>query len=322
MNTLSLVRHPTQSPQPEPGLEPHPLTPSIDNASRQLESQFTQLLIQCMREASMGDPLIPEGNTTYRDFYDHYLASTLSNGPGIGLQQMIRQSLERFHTTQTSALKESNEAPLVRPKPVRRAVASYIRTQRASSVEPSATFRHSCDEIQRSAEEDPHNFKPGTAEHFVAKLWPHAQRAAKELGVDPRVLVAQAALETGWGLHVPQQGQGQASNNLFGIKATGWAGKQMSAMTQEYENESLQQTQANFRAYPSTAESFIDYVRLLKDNPRYQQVLRAGKNIQRFASELQHAGYASDPHYAQKLTAIAHGPIIHRVLQSFIVALR
>lgn len=155
---------------------------------------------------------------------------------------------------------------------------------------------------------------PRSPEGFVAKVWPHAQQAARELGVDPRALVAQAALETGWGRRMIERGDGASAHNLFGIKATGWSGERASASTHEYRDGVRRNERADFRAYASPADSFADYVRLLKQSPRYRQALEAGGDVRRFAQALQHAGYATDPSYADKITAIANGPTLRRAL--------
>ena len=153
-----------------------------------------------------------------------------------------------------------------------------------------------------------------TPEGFVASIWPHAQNAAKELGVDARALGAQAALETGWGKRQIKHADGSTSHNLFGIKATGWNGQSAVAGTHEYVDGVRRNETASFRAYSSPAESFADYVRLLKTSPRYQQALQAGTDVQGFARGLQRAGYATDPSYAAKIAAIAGGPTIERAV--------
>lgn len=153
-----------------------------------------------------------------------------------------------------------------------------------------------------------------TPEGFVASIWQHAQSAAKELGVDARALVAQAALETGWGKRQIKHADGSTSHNLFGIKATGWKGQSATAGTHEYVDGVRRNETASFRAYSSPAESFADYVRLLKTSPRYQQALQAGTDVQGFARGLQRAGYATDPRYAAKIAAIAGGPTIERAV--------
>jgi flagellar protein FlgJ len=150
-------------------------------------------------------------------------------------------------------------------------------------------------------------------EAFVRSIWPHAQKTAAELGVPAKALVAQAALETGWGRRLVHKA-GEISHNLFGIKAgSRWTGARMSANTHEYSNGVRHSERADFRAYGSAADSFADYARLL-GNDRYAGARGTGDDTHRFASALQHAGYATDPSYAAKITAIANGATINRAL--------
>lgn len=156
---------------------------------------------------------------------------------------------------------------------------------------------------------------PGTPEAFVARIWPQAQRAAAELGVDPKMLVAQAALETGWGRHVVGRGNTGEGGNLFGIKAgRSWEGNAVRAATREFANGRMVSELASFRSYDSVEASFNDYVALLKNSPRYADTLHSGGDGRRFAHSLARAGYATDPHYANKLIAIAEGPTLRRAL--------
>ncbi|HSW12948.1 MAG TPA: flagellar assembly peptidoglycan hydrolase FlgJ, partial [Solimonas sp.] len=155
------------------------------------------------------------------------------------------------------------------------------------------------------------DFRPKTPQEFVEALLPHAEKAAKELGIPARVLVAQAALETGWGKHQIRHADGSPSFNLFGIKADkSWGGDRVRTMTHEYENGRLEKQSAKFRAYDSIGESFEDYVRFLKSNPRYTQALKHEGNAMHFTTGLQKAGYATDPSYAQKIMRIAYGPTV------------
>jgi flagellar protein FlgJ len=151
-------------------------------------------------------------------------------------------------------------------------------------------------------------------EAFVRSVWPHAQRTAQELGVSPKALVAQAALETGWGRRLANRDGGASSHNLFGIKAgSRWNGERVNASTHEYANGVRQAERADFRAYGSVGESFSDYADLL-NNPRYAQARAAGHDTRRFAQALQSAGYATDPAYAAKINAIAEGATLNRAL--------
>jgi flagellar protein FlgJ len=139
---------------------------------------------------------------------------------------------------------------------------------------------------------------------FVDEILPQATAAARELGVDPRAIIAQAALETGWGTSQPADAAG-ASHNLFGIKAgESWRGARVTAATSEFVDGIARGEQAQFRAYGSVAENVADYVRVLRE-PRYAAALGTGSDVRAFAHALQHGGYATDPEYANKLVAIA-----------------
>jgi flagellar rod assembly protein/muramidase FlgJ len=145
-----------------------------------------------------------------------------------------------------------------------------------------------------------------TAADFVKQLWPHAQKAARELGVDAKTLIAHAALETGWGKFVPCNPDGSCSFNLFGIKATGrWTGGSTAVNTLEYEGGIAVRKRESFRAYDSPADSFRDYAALIKNSPRYSAAVGAGTDTAAFATALQQGGYATDPSYADKLTSVA-----------------
>ena len=141
---------------------------------------------------------------------------------------------------------------------------------------------------------------------FVATMLPMAEQAAKRIGIDPRYLVAQAALETGWGKSVMRNTDGSSSHNLFGIKASGnWQGEQARAITSEFRDGQFVKETAAFRSYDSYQDSFHDLVNLLQGNSRYQGALDAADNPEQFARELQKAGYATDPGYAKKIISIA-----------------
>ncbi len=142
-------------------------------------------------------------------------------------------------------------------------------------------------------------------EEFVATMMPMAERAARRLGVDARHLVAQAALETGWGRSIIRQTDGSSSHNLFGIKAHGWAGDSARTTTTEFYNGRPVKERAEFRSYASYAQSFDDYASFLQSNGRYQEALQSVDNPDMFMRELQQAGYATDPQYARKVNQIA-----------------
>lgn len=144
------------------------------------------------------------------------------------------------------------------------------------------------------------------SDEFVATMLPMAEQAAKRIGIDPRYLVAQAALETGWGKSVMRNTDGSSSHNLFGIKATGnWEGGEARAITSEFRDGQFFKETAAFRSYDSYQDSFHDLVSLLQNNSRYQDAVKAADKPEQFVQELQKAGYATDPNYASKISQIA-----------------
>ena len=145
-----------------------------------------------------------------------------------------------------------------------------------------------------------------SADEFVNTMLPMAEEAAARIGVDPRYLVAQAALETGWGKSVMRAQDGSSSHNLFGIKAgSSWKGDSARAITSEFRNGEMVRETAQFRSYDSYKDSFHDLVTLLQTNNRYQDVVKSADNPEQFVRELQKAGYATDPDYASKISQIA-----------------
>lgn len=141
---------------------------------------------------------------------------------------------------------------------------------------------------------------------FLDQIAPLAAEAGAQLGVDPAILSAQAALESGWGQRPLRDASGQNSHNLFGIKAgAGWQGAVAEAATTEVENGQAVGTTARFRAYADASGSFQDLAQLLRSSPRYQAALNTGSDAQAYAQALARGGYATDPAYAAKLTGLA-----------------
>jgi len=143
---------------------------------------------------------------------------------------------------------------------------------------------------------------------FIQSLLPAAQKAAANLGLEPLALIAQAALETGWGQRMFKSSNGQNSNNLFGIKAqSNWQGQVAVVDTLEYREGVAQKEKARFRAYDSAEQSLHDYVDLIQSNPRYQAALSVASDTKAYFQRLQAAGYATDPNYAQKILSVLEG---------------
>lgn len=315
----------------------------VEKAARELETQFARMLIKSMRSASLGDPMLGK-DTTYRDMYDQQLASELTKGRGLGLAPVIMRQLSRGSEGAGAAAGAAGPglplrlpaaamplsaptatalplppmpgtafaAPAAWPSGTLPLAASSsgvslptldITALDVATWTPPASAAAECADVPLDC---------SSPEAFVRSIWPQAQKTAAELGVPARALVAQAALETGWGRRLAGR-EGVSSHNLFGIKATGWQGDRMSSATHEYVGGVRVTERADFRAYGSTAESFADYRRLL-DKPRYAAARDAGHDTRSFATALQRAGYATDPRYADKITAIANGATLERAL--------
>lgn len=198
----------------------------------------------------------------------------------------------------------ANAAPQTLERLKRETASDIAPTQEAA---PEFFGRHSVTEIDKPlyAQDAPKTFN--SPEQFVAAVWPHAQRASEKLGVDPRVLVAQAALETGWGKHIMGNGAGGSSHNLFGIKAQALRPGSVAHMTTEYVDGQPQRLRENFRTYNNFSESFDDYVKLVMNSERYAPARAQAQNPKAFMQALQGAGYATDPNYAQKIYQIYQG---------------
>jgi flagellar protein FlgJ len=235
---------------------------------------------------------------------------TLSQGQTL-TQTHAPEQPQALNQTQalTQALAQSGAGADARDAAVNAATALISKLLAATAAAP-AVNANSASNVNTAttdaASAQPAPWRPGSPEEFVRDLWPCAEAAGRELGVDPRHLLAQAALETGWGQALPCDAGGRSSFNLFGIKAGGsWSGPSVSVRTLEVEGGIPVAKQARFRAYDSAADSFRDYVSVLRDNPRYADALNTGGDAKAFAQALQRGGYATDPAYARKIAAIA-----------------
>lgn len=134
---------------------------------------------------------------------------------------------------------------------------------------------------------------------FIAQIAPAAQANMREFGILASVTLAQAILESGWGSYAP-------GNNLFGIKGSG----QLLA-TQEFINGRWVQIVDGFCVYDSWYESIRDHSYFLSQNSRYANVLNE-PDYRLACQKLQHAGYAIDPLYADKLIRTIEGSDLTR----------
>jgi flagellar protein FlgJ len=271
--------------------------------AQQFESLFTDMMLKSMRQASIGDSMTgSDAVDMYQGMFDQQLSLQMSKGRGIGLADMLVQQLSRTGVAPgASATGATKPTPSDTVAPVTGAI-----TQPGATVSSDTGASTSNPANAISTDETQLDWPPATPEEFVQRLLPHAQAAAQQLAVDPATLVAHAALETGWGKHMPTNADGSTSFNLFGIKATqSWQGQSAGATTLEYEQGVAVRRVAQFRSYDSPADCFSDYAKLLAGSSRYSATHNSGDNAHQFAQSLQQGGYATDPLYASKLRAVA-----------------
>jgi flagellar protein FlgJ len=253
---------------------------ALHKVASQFEALFTQMMLKSAREAKLGEGLFESNeHEHYQGMFDSQIALNLAQGRGLGIADLLVRQLSQG--------KEAEASPAVN--------ANRITERTGTTTAPDG---------------------PGhTATHFTRLLWPHAERAGEALGVDPKALIAQAALETGWGRATIRHPDGRNSFNVFNIKATpDWAGERVGVATLEYEGGVAVRRQAEFRSYHSYEEAFADYTKLIGQQPRYAAARAAGHDAQAFAAALQQAGYATDPGYARKIDGILNGQPLARAV--------
>jgi flagellar protein FlgJ len=277
---------------------------ALKEISKKFEAMFVQQMLKSMRDANAvfaeGDMFSSEDVKFHQEMMDHQMVLNLTSGEGIGIAKSMYQQMQQLYGKPADLNASDSVKPLEPP-------LSGLKPFRASALGTPPEF------IARAGTK---TSVAKTQEEFLEKMRPHAEKAAAELNVSTDVLLAQAALETGWGKHLIHDTQGNNSFNIFNIKATGWQGKSVVVNTLENRQGIAQQERASFRQYENYAQSFADYVSLIKNNPRYKDALTAGENSEGYAEALQKAGYATDPQYAQKIKRLINTESIRSVTGS------
>ena len=210
----------------------------------------------------------------------HQFALNISDQKSFGIADSIIRQIK--HTVKNSEKKEGLK-PLKQP-------ANIDRTM--LKLSPTIQLKQN-------------NFK--TPKDFINTMRPYAEDAAGKLGIPANILLAQSALETGWGNNVIQHINGQSSHNLFGIKANDdWDGQRVNVSSLEYADGKVRRKFSNFRVYDSYQQSFDDYVDYIRTNDRYRTALQKSGDGEAYIKTLQDAGYATDPQYANKIINIIH----------------
>lgn len=306
---------------------------SLDEVARQFESLFVQQMLKSMRQASLGGEglMDSEQSLFYRDMYDQQLSLHLAESGGMGLADVIKRQLggddadsEGAATLPVKSIEDYRRLAMAlkmysAPESANGNVTAGAEQSRFDGSAGEATSGVDAGQNKSAAsnetglaQSDPRHWSP---DEFVENLWPWATEAAGLIGLKPQALLAQAALETGWGKKLIRGSDGAPANNLFGIKADQrWDGDRVSVNTLEYEAGMAVKKRAYFRSYESLRDSFHDYVDFLQSNPRYGEALGVTGSSESYFTELQRAGYATDPEYANKINAVLNGPAMVRAL--------
>lgn len=283
-------------------------------AAKQFEALFLQMVLKSMRDATPSNGLMDSDQTRmFQSLLDQQLAQNLAQGGGTGLARALVRQLGPKAAAGTEAPggvgSDGFSALPLPPLPARTAVGPANR-----SGVPGAGWPKPAGAAAAESAADLAGSLPASAREFVERVWPHAEEASRATGIPAHFMVAQAALETGWGKAELRQADGQPSYNLFNIKAgRAWDGATVAAATTEFADGQASRETARFRAYGSYAEAFRDYARLLTTSPRYADVLNASDGPS-FARRLQQSGYATDPMYADKLMRIIGGATLRSAL--------
>lgn len=285
---------------------------ALEEAAKQFEAIFVQMLLKSMRKAQEAiadkdSPFNSEQVKFYRDMHDQQLATDLSTNGSIGLADIIVQQMGiHDHVTPASAVRSNGDLSTLNRNQV-------LMRQRAEDAGLGA-FSPDTSNNKRAAFDSPKDFVEG--------LYPQAIAAAEKLNIDPKALLAQAAVETGWGKYVIHQGNGNSSHNLFGIKADKrWDGEKAVVDTLEYVNHVPEKQQAAFRSYQDFGSSLNDYAEFIQGNPRYRQATEQSHSPDKYFNALQEAGYATDPVYAEKVMSVYQGDLLNDTLNDLLKGL-
>ncbi|MEM6159704.1 flagellar assembly peptidoglycan hydrolase FlgJ [Erwinia sp. P6884] len=260
--------------------------------AKQVEGMFVQMMLKSMRQALPQDGLLSTEQTRlYTSMYDQQIGQQIAS-KGLGLADMMVKQMAQAVPPDEKA----GTAPMMLDK-------NFINTLPPVAM---AMEREMEQIVRKAVPRLPSAEQPlsGSSSDFVAQLSQPAKMVSAESGIPHHLILAQAALESGWGQRQIMTEDGRPSHNLFGIKATGsWQGKTTEITTTEYENGEAKKVKAKFRVYDSYFDALNDYVSLITKNPRYAAVTTADTPEQG-ARALQAAGYATDPKYAQKLVGM------------------
>lgn len=275
----------------------------LQEAAQQFEAIFVQMMLKSMRKAqdALADedsPFNSEQVKFYRDMHDQQLAVDLSSNGGLGLADLIVKQLGQMDPNYRPASTIRADGNI---ETLNQARAEQLKQAQSKVLDSASMGSQSAYKAAMFADQ----------QSFIEALYPHAEKAAAALGTDTRAIIAQAAVETGWGQFVIHDQKGQSTHNLFGIKANrDWQGEQATVDTLEFNNGVPERRKAAFRQYESLEAGLTDYVDFIRSQPRYQQAVAKSADTSHYFSELQQAGYATDPQYAEKVMAVYRSDLV------------
>lgn len=285
-------------------------------AAEQFESIFTQMLFKSMRNANdsfKSDMMSSDNQQFFEQMRDDQMATELSKKGSLGLADMIVAQLGASMNQEPPVHNGKNleqDARMAMRKAATdetlRLPVDYSYPKGSEAKQASQTESPNITQLEKALAarpvQQPEKFD--SPQQFVETMKPYAEKAAKALGIDSNVLIAQAALETGWGKKVIQNSV-DSSHNLFNIKADrSWQGDKIAKNTLEYHDNIAVTENAAFRSYDNYEESFSDFVRFLNQNPRYERALQQTESSESFIKGIHSAGYATDPNYSDKVMSV------------------
>jgi peptidoglycan hydrolase FlgJ len=289
---------------------------TIKAVSEQVEALFLQMMLKSMRDASAAEEGGQSSNEMdmYHDMFDKQVALTLSKRQDLGIARLFERQLGGGKSPLEAA-----KGALPLPRTGRLTSADGLGSLTAAGLDAaSAGEPGGASAAGRNGSSADSGDGGSLYEHaaaFVEAVLPTIQRAAAAIGVNPLGMLAQAALETGWGRRMPRNADGSSSLNLFGVKAGGdWAGGRAVADTVEVSGGVATQKRTAFRAYGSIEESVDDFAGLLARSPRYREAIAAGGSAQGYIQSIARSGYATDPDYGNKLNQVLNGGTLRAAL--------
>jgi len=166
---------------------------NLKQVAQQVEGIFVQMMLKSMRAAWPQDGVLSSDQTRlYTSLYDQQIAQQMSQ-KGVGLADMI---IKQMSNTNNVPSETAGLSPMGLDNEVLQTLPQQALAQMVRRAVPAP--------------------KNG---NLVARLSVPARVASQHIGIRHQLILAQAALESGWGQQEIPTADGSSSHNLFGIKA-------------------------------------------------------------------------------------------------------